>query len=239
VTFVTFCKRTHHAIIPNSYSDETFLFVGAMFDTVPPALERCREARQSDDCSPLVSEIAKGRRSLGPGHRSTHRKSCLVAVKSSVSQLSQELSRIRDSVSETLKTRWFWYSIAATLCWTGWAFTAKLGSEEIPPGSMQFVSAFGFLLIALVLVVVQKPQLTNSLRGNGYALVSGLLLGVGGIALYGAYRAVTNASVVTAITSLYPAATVILAVSFLGERISKVQALGVFFALGSILLFSF
>jgi drug/metabolite transporter (DMT)-like permease len=45
--------------------------------------------------------------------------------------------------------------------------------------------------------------------------------------------------VVTAITSLYPAATVILAVTFLRERLSKVQALGVVFALGSILLFSF
>ena len=141
--------------------------------------------------------------------------------------------------SETFKTRGFWYSIAATLCWTGWAFTAKLGSEEIPPGTMQVVSAFGFLLVALVLVVVQKPQLANSLRGNGYALVSGLLLGLGGIALYGAYRGGTNASVITAITSLYPAATVILAVTFLGERLSKLQAFGVFFALGSILLFSF
>jgi transporter family protein len=238
VTFVTFCKRTHHATIPNSKSDETFLFVNAMFDIVRPALERGREARQSDDCSPLVSEISNGRRSMVPENRS-HRKSCLVAVKSLVSQLRQGLRRIGDSVSKTLKTRWFWYSIAATLCWTGWAFTAKLGSEEIPPGSMQFVSAFGFLLVALVLVVVQKPPLTSSLRGNCFALVSGLLLGLGGIALYGAYRAGTNASVVTAITSLYPAATVILAVTFLRERLSKVQALGVVFALGSILLFSF
>ena len=80
---------------------------------------------------------------------------------------------------------------------------------------MQFVSAFGFLLVGLVMIAVQKPQLKKSPRGNCYALISGVLLGLGGIALYGAYRAGDNASVVTATTSLYPVATVLLAVTFL------------------------
>ena len=108
------------------------------------------------------------------------------------------------AAANTLKKSWFWYSIAASLCWTAWAFTARLGSKEIPPTTMQFVSAFGFLLVGLVMVAVQRPQLKQSLRGNFYALISGVLLGLGGIALYGAYRAGDNASVVTATTSLYP-----------------------------------
>jgi bacterial/archaeal transporter family protein len=142
------------------------------------------------------------------------------------------------AASETLKRSWFWYSIAASLCWTGWAFTARLGSEEIPPTTMQFVSAFGFLLVGLVMVVVQKPQLKKSLRGNCYALISGILLGLGGIALYGAYRTGDNASVVTATTSLYPVGTVLLAVTFLQEKINKLQLLGVCFAVVAILLLS-
>jgi drug/metabolite transporter (DMT)-like permease len=142
------------------------------------------------------------------------------------------------AASETLKRSWFWYSIAASLCWTAWAFTARLGSEEIPPTTMQFVSAFGFLLVGLVMVAVQKPQLTKSLRGNCYALISGILLGLGGIALYGAYRTGDNASVVTATTSLYPVATVLLAVTFLHEKINKLQLLGVCFAVAAILLLS-
>ena len=142
------------------------------------------------------------------------------------------------AASETLKRRWFWYSIAASLCWTAWAFTARLGSEEIPPTTMQFISAFGFLLVGLVMMAVQKPQLKKSLRGNCYALISGVLLGLGGIALYGAYRAGDNASVVTATTSLYPVATVLLAVTFLKEKLNKLQLLGVCFAVAAILLLS-
>ena len=142
------------------------------------------------------------------------------------------------AASETLKKSWFWYSIAASLCWTAWAFTARLGSEEIPPTTMQFVSAFGFLLVGLVMMAVQKPQLKKSLRGNCYALISGVLLGLGGIALYGAYRTGDNASVVTATTSLYPVATVLLAVTFLQEKINKLQLLGVGFAVAAILLLS-
>ena len=112
------------------------------------------------------------------------------------------------------------------------------GSEEIPPATMQFVSAFGFLLVGVVMVAVQRPQLMQSWRGNSYALISGVLLGLGGIALYGAYRAGDSASVVTATTSLYPVATVLLAVTFLRETLNKLQLLGVCFAVAAILMLS-
>lgn len=150
----------------------------------------------------------------------------------------KSLAVIIGAAANTLKRSWFWYSIAASMCWTAWAFTARLGSKEIPPTTMQFVSAFGFLLVGLVMVAVQKPQLRQSLRGNSYALISGVLLGLGGIALYGAYRVGDNASVVTATTSLYPVATVLLAVTFLREEINRLQLLGVFFAVAAILLLS-
>jgi bacterial/archaeal transporter family protein len=150
----------------------------------------------------------------------------------------KSLATVIGAAANTLKRSWFWYSIAASMCWTAWAFTARLGSKEIPPTTMQFVSAFGFLLVSLVMVAVQRPQLKQSLRGNSYALISGVLLGLGGIALYGAYRAGDNASVVTATTSLYPVATVLLAVTFLREKINRLQLLGVGFAVAAILLLS-
>ncbi|PYX84718.1 MAG: hypothetical protein DMG70_05705 [Acidobacteria bacterium] len=152
--------------------------------------------------------------------------------------LPERLIRLLSAVSKTLRMRWFWYSIASSLCWTGWAFTAKLGSKEIPPATMQFVSAFGFLLVGIVLFVVKKFQLSSSWRGGRYALLSGLFLGLGGIALYGAYRASGNGSVVTAVTSLYPVVTVLFAVTFLREKLNKLQVLGIFFAAGAILLLS-
>ncbi len=163
----------------------------------------------------------------------------IAGADSTTTLFPQGLSAIVGAASKTLKTSWFWYSIAASLCWTAWAFTARLGSKEIPPATMQFVSAFGFLLVGVVMVAVQRPQLKKSVRGNSYALISGVLLGLGGIALYGAYRAGENASVVTATTSLYPVATVLLAVTFLREKLNKLQLLGVCFAVAAILLLSF
>jgi len=89
-----------------------------------------------------------------------------------------------------------------------------------------------------LLFIFRNLQLRSSLRGGFYALVSGVLLGLGGIALYGAYRASTNASVVTATTSLYPVVTVLFAVTFLREKLNKLQVLGIFFAAAAILLLS-
>ncbi len=161
-----------------------------------------------------------------------------LSADSTATLFPQGLVTIVGAASNTLKRSWFWYSIAASLCWTAWAFTARLGSEEIPPATMQFVSAFGFLLVGLMMVAVQRPQLKKSPRGNSYALISGVLLGLGGIALYGAYRAGDNASVVTATTSLYPVATVLFAVTLLREKLNKLQLLGVCFAVAAILLLS-
>ena len=77
---------------------------------------------------------------------------------------------IARAIFRTLRTSWFWCSIASALCWTAWAFTARLGSKEIPPATMQFISAFGFLLVALVPVVSRKVQFNKDLRANGCAL---------------------------------------------------------------------
>jgi transporter family protein len=101
---------------------------------------------------------------------------------------------------------------------------------------MQFVSAFGFLFVAVAVFPVKKVELRGSWRGGRFALISGVLLGVGGMALYGAYRASHNSSVVTAVTSLYPVITVLLAVSFLREKINRLQTLGILFAAIAILL---
>ena len=53
------------------------------------------------------------------------------------------LTTIVNAASATLRTRWFWYSIASALCWTVWAFTARLGSRKLPSTTMEFVSSIG------------------------------------------------------------------------------------------------
>jgi bacterial/archaeal transporter family protein len=137
-----------------------------------------------------------------------------------------------------IRTRWFWYSIAASFCWTAWAFSAKLGSREIPPAGMQFLSTLGFLLVGLVTLIFKYRHLQGTLRAGWYSLLSGLLLAIGGIALYAAYRSESTGSVVTGITSLYPMVTVCLAVVFLKEKLNRKQIVGLGFAVAAILLLS-
>src|ERR1700735_717062 len=142
------------------------------------------------------------------------------------------------AVKRTLTTKWFWYAMASSLCWTGWAFTAKIGSREIPPTTMEFISAFGFLLVSLG-VRGRKPAKTEkSQAGKCYALVSGVLLALGGMCLYGVYRTGYNASIITATTSLYPMVTVLFAVVFLREKLNKLQVVGLFFAAAAMLILS-
>lgn len=137
-----------------------------------------------------------------------------------------------------MKTKWFWYAVASSLCWTGWAFTAKIGSREIPPASMQFISAFGFLLIGLFAVPRRKAKTTNNRVGQVYALLSGVLLALGGICLYGAYRSGYNISIISALTSVYPMITVLAATTLLREKLNWMQAVGLFFATAAILILS-
>jgi uncharacterized membrane protein len=142
------------------------------------------------------------------------------------------------SVGRTVKTKWFWCAIASSLCWTAWAFTAKLGSREIPPTTMEFISAFGFILVGLGVMGARKIKPEKSSSGKLLALISGLLLAFGGICLFSAYRTGYNASIITSITSLYPVVTVLLALIFLRERLNRVQVVGFFFAAVAILLLS-
>jgi transporter family protein len=153
--------------------------------------------------------------------------------------VAPRFSTIILAVGGTVRTKWFWYSMASSLCWTAWALTAKLGSREIPPATMEFISAFGFMLVSIGIVTVKKAQKKPSLSGRCYALLSGLLLALGGISLYGAYRTGHNASIITAITSLYPVVTFLVALIFLQEKLNRVQVLGLCFAAAAIFILSF
>jgi bacterial/archaeal transporter family protein len=142
-------------------------------------------------------------------------------------------------LNETLKARWFWYSMACVLCWGGWALLSKLGSREIPPETMQFLFTIGTIPVCLALLMARHFKLEKSARGITYGVLNGVLSGVGGLALFAAYHTNSNTSLVTAATALYPMVTVVLAVLILRERFRFVQAIGLVFAAIAIVIFSF
>jgi uncharacterized membrane protein len=149
-----------------------------------------------------------------------------------------QVAELVSAVRRSLKTKWFWYAMVSSLCWTGWAFTAKIGSKEIPPATMEFISSFGFVLVSLGVMRRKSAASDKSSAGKCFALISGVLLALGGISLYGAYRTGYNASMITAVTSLYPVVTVFCAVGFLREKLNRVQVVGLLFTVAAIFILS-
>ncbi|HVN77399.1 MAG TPA: DMT family transporter [Terriglobia bacterium] len=141
-------------------------------------------------------------------------------------------------IYSTFKAKWLWYSVLCVICWGGWAMCSKLGSTQIPAKGMQFLFTIGTLPVALFLVVARRFKFEKSPRGIFYGVANGILSGVGGLALFAAYRSGGNTAVITAVTSLYPMITVGLAVLILRERVNWRQALGLAFAAIAIVIFS-
>jgi transporter family protein len=142
------------------------------------------------------------------------------------------------ALREALKSRWFWYSILCVLCWGAWALLSKLGSREIPPETMQFLFTVGALPVGIALLMARRFELEKSVKGISYAVLNGILAGIGGLTLFAAYHTNGSTSVITAATALYPMITVVLAVLILRERLTTVQILGLAFAGAAFVLFS-
>jgi uncharacterized membrane protein len=103
---------------------------------------------------------------------------------------------------------------------------------------MQFVFAFGFIPVALLVLVLKRVRFEKSVKGISYSLGNGILAGIGGLTLFAAYRSGGNTSVITAATALYPLITVILAILILRERLNWLQVVGLGFAVAAIIIFS-
>jgi uncharacterized membrane protein len=137
-----------------------------------------------------------------------------------------------------LKTKWFWYSVLCVVSWGGWALFAKLGSAELPSRTMQFLFPFGCLPVVIAPLWARRFKLEKSLSGIFYGISSGLLGGIGGLALFVAYRTRGNAAVITAATAMYPLISVLLAVLVLRERLTWLHILGLVCAGAAFILFS-
>ena len=136
------------------------------------------------------------------------------------------------------KQKWFWYSILCVACWGPWALFAKLGSEEIPPKAMQFLFTLGCIPVGFLCLVSRRFRIERSVLGISYGLLVGVLSAAGQLALFAAYRAGNNTTVITVMTGLYPMVTVLLAVTLLRERLTRLQITGLGFAGIALVIFS-
>ncbi len=137
-----------------------------------------------------------------------------------------------------LKARWFWCCVFCVACWVPWAIFSKLGSEDIPAPTMQYLFTWGGVPVMLGVLVMQRFRIQRSKKGIFYGLMVGILSAVGQLAMFAAYGTGSNAAIITTATSLYPLVTVALAVPLLKERLTKSQIVGVGFAGVALVIFS-
>jgi transporter family protein len=135
--------------------------------------------------------------------------------------------------------RWLIFSLLTMLLWGGWGVVSKPLSTALSPWQVQMFSTLG-LLPVLALLARSKNLRTGAdpQRGFWLAFASGVVGSLGNVAYYGAFAAGAKAAAVTPLTALYPIVTIGLALVFLRERLSAIQAVGVLTSLAALYIFN-
>lgn len=133
---------------------------------------------------------------------------------------------------------WFWWLLFCLACWGPYALLSKLGSNEISAGGMQVLFTLGSIPIVLVVLARRGFKLEKSRKGIFYGLTAGVFSAAGSLGFFAAFRSGGNASVITTATGMYPVVTVLVALTFLRERLTWVQVIGLGFATAAFFIFS-
>ncbi|MCW5982224.1 MAG: DMT family transporter [Bryobacteraceae bacterium] len=131
--------------------------------------------------------------------------------------------------------RWLAYCLACLFLWGVWGVLAKVASGRMSPKDEQILFTAGSLPVAAAALWRLKGALETHRIGALCGVLNGVFAGLGLIAYYVAMER-GPASVVAPVTALFPLLTVLLAATFLRERVNRFQAAGIAAALVSIFL---
>jgi transporter family protein len=135
--------------------------------------------------------------------------------------------------------RWLAYSLLTIVCWGAWGAVSKIASGGVDANTNQIFFTLGLLpLMAYVARSARLKSAGERRAGIGWAFLTGILGGTGNIAFFQALGVGGQASVVVPATALFPLVTVILALTFLRERLGRAQMVGLLLALMAIYLLS-
>jgi len=140
---------------------------------------------------------------------------------------------------QRLPPAWLLYAVTAAVCWGIWGVLSKGPSRELSGWMTQVL--FTFALIPSVVVACLSKNVrtgTNRRLGLFWGFVSGLIAAAGNIFFYLALEAGAETAIAVPLTNVYPLVTIAIAWVWFGERLNRVQALGLVFAVGAILLLS-
>jgi transporter family protein len=130
---------------------------------------------------------------------------------------------------------WLFYALITVVCWGAVGLLQKLGTNRISSRSVLIWVFVGFLILLPFLQYSQLAELSGYLLFIG--ILSGLLNGLGSWFLFLSLESGAKASVAVPLTGLFPLITAVLGVSFLRERPTPLEWVGVACAvLGGIML---
>ena len=131
---------------------------------------------------------------------------------------------------------WLALTGGAVVFWGIWGFISKLATNHIDARSVTIYNSVGVVITAAVILALGfRPEWHN--KGTTYGVLTGVFGTLGGIFFLFALTK-GKVSVVLPAAALYPVLTTALAVIFLRERLTRLQGVGVLFALAAVLLFS-
>ncbi|MGH9328296.1 MAG: EamA family transporter [Terriglobia bacterium] len=133
--------------------------------------------------------------------------------------------------------KWLVYALLSIFWWGIFGFLGKVGADRVGPRQMQILFTAGLIPIVVMCFWRLRIKVAVEKHGVTYSIWMGLFAALGVLTFFAAMEH-GKASVVAPVTSLSPVLTVVLAVIVLKERLNKVQILGLFLAMASIVLLS-
>lgn len=133
---------------------------------------------------------------------------------------------------------WLLYALVALVFWGITGVTQKLSTNAISTqlSFLWFVISIAVISLAVALAVPIQWQVRP--RVFWLAVIGGALNGLGALTSFAAFEKGGKASIVVPLCYLFPIVTVVLAMTFLHESLTRTQAIGIALALLAAILLS-
>ncbi len=131
---------------------------------------------------------------------------------------------------------WYAYSLLTVLLWGFWGVFTKLAVSASKPKHMLLFQAVGILVFAIFVLFLVRFSVEWSPRGFVFSFLGGLAAFIGFLTFFLALET-GKASTVVTLSALYPVVTIVVSISFLHEKLTLTQGVGIVFAMvASVLL---
>ncbi len=131
---------------------------------------------------------------------------------------------------------WYLYALMTVLMWGVWGVFSKFASANSKPRQVLIFQSIGVLAFALVVLTMEKFKIEWSVPGFSWSFAAGFFTFIGFLTFFAALEK-GKASTVVTLSALYPVVTILLSITFLHEKISLRESVGIVFALiASVLL---